>query len=100
MHKLLSKSEFLELAKEYQVIPIVQSVFSGTETPVSIFDKLASSSPGSFLLESAEQGVWSRYSFIGVRNYGFLTSDNGSLCWKSSDGVSPCLLYTSDAADE
>ena len=91
---MLSKSEFLELAKEYQVIPIVQSVFSGSETPVSIFDKLASSSPGSFLLESAEQGVWSRYSFIGVRNYGFLTSDNGSLCWKSSDGVRPFPLET------
>lgn len=86
---MISKSEFLELAKKYQVIPIVESVFSGTETPLSIFEKLAAGSPGSFLLESAEQGVWSRYSFVGVNNLGFLTSENGSVSWKSSDGVGP-----------
>ena len=71
---MISKSEFLELAKSYQVIPIVDSVFSGTETPLTIFEKLASINPGSFLLESAEAGVWSRYSFIGVTNFGFLVS--------------------------
>ena len=45
---MISKSEFLELAKSYQVIPIVDSVFSGTETPLTIFEKLASTNPGSF----------------------------------------------------
>lgn len=71
------------LAKNFQVIPIVESVFSGTETPLSIFEKLASSKPGSFLLESAEAGVWSRYSFVGVQNRGFLTGSNNLVSWVS-----------------
>ena len=86
---MISKSEFLELAKSYQVIPIVESVFSGTETPLTIFEKLASSKPGSFLLESAEAGVWSRYSFIGVENYGFLVSSDGAVKWKALEAQSP-----------
>ncbi|MCX6478299.1 MAG: chorismate-binding protein [Micrococcales bacterium] len=86
---MISKSEFLELAKSYQVIPIVDSVFSGTETPLTIFEKLASTNPGSFLLESAEAGVWSRYSFIGVTNYGFMVSINGAVTWRSSEGNLP-----------
>ena len=36
-------------------------------------------------MESAEQGVWSRYSFIGVENLGFLVSGNDSvLKWISN----------------
>ena len=86
---MISKSEFMELAKSYQVIPIVDTVFSGTETPLAIFEKLASSKPGSFLLESAEAGVWSRYSFVGVENYGFLVSSEGAVKWNALDGISP-----------
>ena len=86
---MISKEQVLELAVSYQVIPIVDSVFSGTETPLSIFEKLAASKPGSFLLESAEAGVWSRYSFIGVDNLGFLSSSDDIVSWSSSDGRSP-----------
>jgi anthranilate synthase component 1 len=86
---MISKQEFLELAREFQVIPIVESVFSGTETPLSIFEKLAVSQPGSFLLESAEAGVWSRYSFIGVHSLGFLTSSDDSVIWSSTGGANP-----------
>ena len=39
---MISLQEAREFAKSYQVIPIVESVFSGTETPLSIFEKLAS----------------------------------------------------------
>jgi anthranilate synthase component 1 len=85
---MISKQDFLELAKSFQVIPIVESVFSGTETPLSIFEKLAVSNPGGFLLESAEAGVWSRYSFIGVHNRGFLTGSNDAVSWISDDNVS------------
>jgi anthranilate synthase component 1 len=86
---LITKDEFLELSKSYQVIPIVDSVFSGTETPLTIFEKLASSKPGSFLLESAEAGVWSRYSFIGVENYGLLVSSTGAVSWRAQQEHSP-----------
>ena len=84
---MISREEFLELAKTYRVIPVIESVFSGTETPLSIFEKLASTKPGSFLLESAEQGVWSRFSFVGVENLGFLTSSGKSLTWKSASSA-------------
>jgi anthranilate synthase component 1 len=93
---LISKEEFLELSKSYQVIPIVDSVFSGTETPLSIFEKLASEKPGSLLLESAEAGVWSRYSFIGVENYGFLVSSTGAVSWKAPEGRSSLPFDDSD----
>ena len=81
---MISLDEFRQLAKEYSVIPIVESVFSGTETPVTIFEKLAADKPGSFLLESAEQGVWSRYSFIGVENVGLLLGSADKLSWHTN----------------
>jgi anthranilate synthase component 1 len=85
---MISKQDFLELARSFQVIPIVESVFSGTETPLSIFEKLAAAKPGGFLLESAEAGVWSRYSFIGVQNRGFLTGSNDVVSWISESDAS------------
>ncbi len=84
---MISLLEAKTLAKTYQVIPVVESLFSGTETPLSIFEKLASARPGSFLLESAEQGVWSRYSFIGVVNLGFLFSSGQGLIWDAGESL-------------
>jgi len=71
-----SFDDVASLAAKHRVIPVIQTLFSGSETPLSIFEKLAADKPGSFLLESAEQGVWARYSFIGVRNRGTLTQPN------------------------
>lgn len=93
---MISKHEAIELAKNYRVIPVVESIFSGTETPLSIFEKLALTRRGSFLLESAEQGVWSRYSFVGVSNLGFLYSSDDVLHWEADQGVNPLPL----AADQ
>jgi anthranilate synthase component 1 len=43
--------------------------------------------PGSFLLESAEHGVWSRYSFVGLEARGFLKQEFGeSSRWISEGG--------------
>lgn len=79
-----------ELSKNHRVIPIVETLFSGSETPLSIFEKLAADKPGSFLLESAQQGVWDRYSYIGVHNRGFLLqSASGSVSWNSSSQALP-----------
>jgi anthranilate synthase component 1 len=86
---MISKQEFLDLARDFEVIPIVDTVFSGTETPLSIFEKLAASQQGSFLLESAEAGVWSRYSFIGVQNQGFLIASDNAVSWSSTCGSNP-----------
>jgi len=82
----LDLTAFLALANDHRVVPIIETLFSGTETPLSIFEKLAADKPGSFLLESAEQGVWARYSFIGVNNRGFLSKTDGKVSWTSKQG--------------
>ena len=72
----ISKENFLAVAKVGNVVPIFITVFGGTDTPVGIYEKLSSGRSGTFLLESAEQGVWSRYSFIGVSSRSsFIESD-------------------------
>ena len=70
-----------ELSSEYNVIPIVKRLFSGSETPIGIYQKLAGSRADTFLLESAEQGVWGRYSFIGVASRGQLTATDRKATW-------------------
>jgi anthranilate synthase component 1 len=84
---MLSIDQVRKLATSYKVIPIVSTIFSGSESPLTIFEKLGTSNPGSFLLESAEQGVWSRYSFVGVGSLGSLISESGTLRWIPTDNA-------------
>jgi anthranilate synthase component 1 len=64
-----------------RVIPVVRRLLADGETPVGVYTKLAGG-PGTFLLESAEQGVaWSRYSFIGVRSVATLVERDGQAVW-------------------
>ena len=86
---MLSLSEFLELSKTYNVIPIVKRLFSGTETPIGVYQKLAGREPDTFLLESAEQGVWGRYSFIGVASRGQLTASDSEAFWHGKESALP-----------
>jgi anthranilate synthase component 1 len=86
----ISLEDARSLSVSRKVIPLVEKLFSGSETPLSVFEKLAASKPGSFLLESAQQGIWARYSFIGVANRGTLIQETGSpVKWLSEDGKSP-----------
>ena len=62
-----SLEEFRTLAATRRVIPVYRRLLADAETAIGLYRKLAGNRPGSYLLESAEQGVWSRYSFIGVR---------------------------------
>lgn len=74
---------------EPRIIPLIDRVLIGEDSPLTIFEKLTESRPGSFLLESAAQGVWSRYSFIGVNSRGQLVKDqSGKTSWLSKDGKS------------
>jgi len=64
------------------VVPVVRRLLADGETPVGVYRKLAGARPGTFLLESAEQGrQWSRYSFVGVRSAGMLTERDGRAVW-------------------
>ncbi|MGG7510068.1 anthranilate synthase component I [Plantibacter sp. YIM 135249] len=77
-----TKREFDELAADRRVIPVVRTLFADGETPVGIYRKLALGNPGTFLLESAEQGgIWSRFSFVGVSSFGVLTQEGDAAVW-------------------
>jgi anthranilate synthase component I len=75
--------ELTDLAQTHSVVPVVRELFSGTETPLGIFQKLTDGDSGVFLLESAEQGVWGRYSFIGLNARGTLSERDGIAVWDS-----------------
>ncbi|MFI5838375.1 anthranilate synthase component I [Catenuloplanes sp. NPDC051500] len=70
----------------HRVVPVTRKVLADAETPVGVYRKLAGG-PGTFLLESAEQGAasagtaWSRYSFVGVRSAATLTERDGRAEW-------------------
>jgi anthranilate synthase component 1 len=80
------ESTFHELARDRRVVPVIRRLLADGETPVGVYRKLAGG-PGTFLLESAEQGAgsggtaWSRYSFIGVRSAATLTERDGRAQW-------------------
>jgi len=77
-----ARAEFDELHGTHRVIPVIRELFADGETPVGIYRKLADGRPGTFLLESAEQGgIWSRFSFIGVSSFGLLTEHGDRAHW-------------------
>ena len=78
MTRNFSFDDIAALAKSHKVLPLIETLFSGTETPVGLFQKLCGTRTGTFLLESADQGVWSRYSFIGVNQRGAVVKETGT----------------------
>jgi anthranilate synthase component 1 len=82
MSETTSREQFDALLDGHRVVPVIRELFADGETPVGIYRKLARGEPGTFLLESAEQGgIWSRYSFIGVSSFGVLTQAAGEATW-------------------
>jgi anthranilate synthase component 1 len=62
-----SYSEFCELAKQGNLVPVYQELLMDLETPLSFFKRLERDRY-SFLLESVEGSEhWARYSFLGTR---------------------------------
>ncbi|MDL9937466.1 anthranilate synthase component I [Gordonia sp. ABSL1-1] len=75
-------AEFLDLARDHRVVPVTRKVLADSETPLSAYGKLAGERPGTFLLESAENGrSWSRWSFIGAGSPSALTVVDGQARW-------------------
>jgi anthranilate synthase component 1 len=72
---------FRDLAAKRRVIPVTRRFLADGETPIGLYRKLADERPGTFLLESAERGVWSRYSFVGVGSELALTEVGGAAHW-------------------
>ncbi len=76
------REEFRALAADRRVIPVTRRLLADDETPVGVYRKLSGNRPGTFLLESAENGrSWSRWSFVGARSAAALTAVDGELVW-------------------
>jgi len=70
---------------------VTRTLFADAETPVGVYRKLAAGRPGTFLLESAEQGRVGRYSFIGVR-------PRRTLRWSLGDPGDPYAMAAAELA--
>lgn len=74
-----SLTEVSELAKEYNLIPIVRTMMADTETPIRLFHHFHEERYA-FLLESVEGGMkWARYSFIGTSPFLLVEGKQGKL---------------------
>lgn len=82
-----TREDFQALAAGHRVVPVTRKVLADSETPLSAYRKLAANRPGTFLLESAENGrSWSRWSFIGAGAPSAFTVRDGEAAWL---GVTP-----------
>jgi anthranilate synthase component 1 len=80
-----SRADALAQLAGSPMVPVTRRLLADGETPVGVYRKLAGNRPGTFLLESAEQGrSWSRWSFVGVRCAGVLTERDGRTEWLGS----------------
>ncbi len=62
--------EFSRLAREFTLVPVIQSVAADLLTPVSAYLAIAAREANAFLLESVERGERiGRYTFLGARPY-------------------------------
>ena len=72
-------SDFLELARQGNLVPVFREILADTETPVSAYLKIARGRHG-FLLESVQGGEkWARYSFLGADPSAVFTSRAGTV---------------------
>jgi anthranilate synthase component 1 len=59
-------AEVLELARSYNLVPVVRTLMADMETPIRVFRHFYRDD-NAFLLESVEGGAkWGRYSYIGT----------------------------------
>ncbi len=70
----------LEIAENYDVIPVFKECFADVITPITLLRKIATKNKRFFLLESIEGGEkWSRYSFLGFDPKARLYYKDGTL---------------------
>jgi anthranilate synthase component I len=77
-------TEFLRLAKQATLVPVMKSVSADLLTPVSAYLSIAgdegTGEPNAFLLESIESGEKiGRYTFLGARPYMVLRASDGEV---------------------
>lgn len=76
---------FRRAAESRRVISVHTKVIADNFTPVSLYHQLCGTRPNTFLLESADNGIWSRYSFVGVAAAATLSEKNGEAFWSGRE---------------
>lgn len=61
-----TREDFAAQVVDRAVVPVRCRLMADDLTPVALYAQLCGGRSGTFLFESAEQGVWSRWSFVGV----------------------------------
>src|SRR5438552_3340985 len=80
-------SDFLELAREGNLVPVYREILADTETPVSAYLKIARGDHG-FLLESVQGGEkWARYSFLGSEPAAMYSSRGTAVTLRAAGGA-------------
>ena len=64
-----------------RIISVWTRLFADDVTPVALYHHLCGTRTNTFLLESAEAGVWARYSIVGVDAAAVLSERNGQAHW-------------------
>ncbi len=75
---------FLAAGATRRVVSVHTRLLADDFTPVGLYHQLCGERPNTFLFESAEGGVWSRYSFVGVNAVATLTEADGAARWEFS----------------
>lgn len=72
---------FRSQAAERRVISVYTRLTADDLTPVALYQQLCGNRELTYLLESAEAGVWSRYSIVGVNAAATLMERDGRAAW-------------------
>ncbi len=73
-----SLEELVKMREKYNFIPIVEEVMADMETPLTIFSHFKQLDYA-FLLESAKEGRFGRYSYIGITPYKVIKEHFGTV---------------------
>jgi anthranilate synthase component I len=76
---------FVAAGAKQRVVSVHTRLLSDDLTAVGLYHRLCGTRPNTFLLESADAGAWSRYSFIGVNAAATLTEVDGIAQWRWQD---------------
>jgi anthranilate synthase component I len=83
------RNTFVELARDFSVVPVWREVLADFQTPVSAWLRL-DPNPTGFLLESVEGGErWARYSFVGGDAFATVNAKGGRIDVAGSPPVLP-----------
>ena len=88
---MITLDEFRAQAEHRRVIAVWTKLVADDLTAVALYDQLCKDRPNTFLLESADAGVFSRWSIVGVRSEAILTAAGATARWSGREiaGLAP-----------